>query len=1098
MPAPATISKNISGFDPRSVPGCQLWLDAADSSSVTGTTTVTAWRDKSNNARNLSVGSGTTSYANNAITLASSYMVYTGAVDLTNFTFFIVAKSNGAINNQTVFGARPNTSAVYNSTDGFGFYMDYQSSIRLYGTTASGATVVSFSATTSVAIVYSFQSDSTIINGWRNGTSVTGASGLGARTSTAQGFALGGEWNGTTYVNILSTASINEIIVYNTNLSTNERQSIEGYLAWKWGLETVSSRSLVTGHSFYYNRPFSRGFQPIDIPNCTLWLDGADTSTMTPSNPTGGTSITAWRDKSIYNVSYVNGGAGIIPNYSAYSLAAPAYASGGGILFNPSLSGTFTNGTTQGFVAVGGFPLNMTGFTAFVIARANGTTISSYNSYFSWYSGTPEFVDFDANGSAGFTSLYTDVGAINVNYQTNATLPNSVTIQCLQGTTTGAATYINGNVSATSTYAWSYVQTGTSVAIDMWIGNQAPGARTFSGTIYEMILYNTDISLTQRQQVEGYLASKWGIRSTLPATHPFYRYQPSSAIPFSPTAINYCALWLDGADPLGTGVTPANGTGVSTWVDKSGFGNNATAFTSINAVTPTNPTVATNSLNGLPGLLFSGTSGMRCPAFVTSPSAAVFMVVNFSGAGGNPFIVWKLKYSSYFSIIPGQLYVGVNSSGTYPASGYDARTTYTNNYGTPYVLGMTLTASSAASSAYTFVGSVNGTATTTTGTSTSGNPTGCTDFVGIGVDVENGTAYYPMSGTVYEVLVYNGGILPYQRSAIEGYLAWKWGLQTLLPSTHQYKLFSPSQSSQVSIIATGGTITTTPSVKYHTFTSSGSFVVTTGTTTVYYLVVGGGGGGGDRHGGGGGAGGVVSGSFTAIVGTYTVTVGAGGYHGATTEGGQTQYGTPAGAGSKGGNSSISSVATAYGGGGGGTYDGNPSDTPLGSGGGGGGNSFAGVGGTAGQGYGGGSGQQPAGGGGGGAGGAGANANSGAGGIGTSAFSAQLLAVGYGTTFATGWIIGTATYQATPATYVQSPIVGGVAYIAAGGGGASYTSGPVQAGGYGGGGTGDWDDSYGLSGGTVNTGSGGGATRSNNTATVGRDGGSGLVLIWYAA
>ena len=298
------------------------------------------------------------------------------------------------------------------------------------------------------------------------------------------------------------------------------------------------------------------------------------------------------------------------------------------------------------------------------------------------------------------------------------------------------------------------------------------------------------------------------------------------------------------------------------------------------------------------------------------------------------------------------------------------------------------------------------------------------------------------------------------------------------------------------ISATGGTTTLTGSYKYHVFTTSGSFTISSGSGTVNYLVVGGGGGGGDRHGGGGGAGGIRTGSWSATPATYTITVGAGGNHGATTEGGQIQYGTPNGAGSKGGDSSISTIATAYGGGGGGSYDGNPSDTLIGSGGGGGGNGLSGVAGTAGQGYGGGSGQQPAGGGGGGAAAAGANANSGTGGNGTSAYSTHLLAVGYGTSFATSWALGNATYQVTPSTYLQSPIVGGVAYIAGGGGGASYTSGPIQAGGYGGGGTGDWDDSNGLSGGTTNTGSGGGASRSSNSGTVGRAGGSGLVLIWY--
>lgn len=298
------------------------------------------------------------------------------------------------------------------------------------------------------------------------------------------------------------------------------------------------------------------------------------------------------------------------------------------------------------------------------------------------------------------------------------------------------------------------------------------------------------------------------------------------------------------------------------------------------------------------------------------------------------------------------------------------------------------------------------------------------------------------------------------------------------------------------ISATGGTTTLSGSYKYHVFTTSGSFTISSGSGTVNYLIVGGGGGGGDRHGGGGGAGGVFTGTWSATVGTYTITVGAGGTHGATTEGGQTQYGSPAGAGLKGGDSSISTVATAYGGGGGGTYDGNPSDTLIGSGGGGGGNNFAGVTTATGQGFAGGSGAGPAGGGGGGAAAAGVNANSGTGGNGTSAYSTHLLAVGYGTSFATAWVLGNATYQAAPSTYLQSPIVGGVAYIAGGGGGASYTSGPAQVGGYGGGGTGDWNDSSGISGGTENTGSGGGATRSENTATVGRNGGSGLVLIWY--
>lgn len=278
------------------------------------------------------------------------------------------------------------------------------------------------------------------------------------------------------------------------------------------------------------------------------------------------------------------------------------------------------------------------------------------------------------------------------------------------------------------------------------------------------------------------------------------------------------------------------------------------------------------------------------------------------------------------------------------------------------------------------------------------------------------------------------------------------------------------------VITSGGTLSVVSGVAYNTFTTSGTLTVT-GRATMNYLIVGGGGGGGDRHGGGGGAGGVLSGTFAAVPGTYTVTVGAAGVAGNYESGGL----SPAGVGGKGGDSSITGVATAYGGGGGGTYDGNPTGT-FGSGGGGGGSSKPGIAGTAGQGNTGGSGNNPGGGGGGGAGAVGANADTSTGGIGVSTYSVQLLAVGYGTTFATS---------------PQSPLSGGVAYIAGGGGGAANTStAPTsRAGGLGGGGTGDWDDAV-ITAGTSNTGGGGGASRSNNTGTTGRAGGTGLVLIWY--
>ena len=87
------------------------------------------------------------------------------------------------------------------------------------------------------------------------------------------------------------------------------------------------------------------------------------------------------------------------------------------------------------------------------------------------------------------------------------------------------------------------------------------------------------------------------------------------------------------------------------------------------------------------------------------------------------------------------------------------------------------------------------------------------------------------------------------------------------------------------VIATGGTTTTTGGYKYHTFTSSGTFAVTAGANlTVDAAIVAGGGAGGGSTAGGGGAGGFIeSNSYTVAVQNYTITIGAGAGPGISTQ-----------------------------------------------------------------------------------------------------------------------------------------------------------------------------------------------------------------------
>ena len=134
------------------------------------------------------------------------------------------------------------------------------------------------------------------------------------------------------------------------------------------------------------------------------------------------------------------------------------------------------------------------------------------------------------------------------------------------------------------------------------------------------------------------------------------------------------------------------------------------------------------------------------------------------------------------------------------------------------------------------------------------------------------------------------------------------------------------------IIATGGSVSNVAvgniTYRIHQFLSTGTseFVVTDSGSfgEIEYLIVGGGGGGGMDMGGGGGAGGVVAGRRKIAPGTYTITVGAGGWgapggletrgDGAGPQPGAHQFTIPA---TNGGNSSAFGI-TAYGGGAGGS------------------------------------------------------------------------------------------------------------------------------------------------------------------------------------
>ena len=106
------------------------------------------------------------------------------------------------------------------------------------------------------------------------------------------------------------------------------------------------------------------------------------------------------------------------------------------------------------------------------------------------------------------------------------------TVQLLELVFDGTTLTIYRNGSVLSTTAGSFAipnnTTPTNSTLGSWLpdgGIQNSGVTNFQ--MGELIYYNTTLSTAQRQNVEGYLAWKWGLTSSLPSTHPYYKFPPS-------------------------------------------------------------------------------------------------------------------------------------------------------------------------------------------------------------------------------------------------------------------------------------------------------------------------------------------------------------------------------------------------------------------------------------------------------------------------------------------------------------------------------------------------------------------------------------------
>ncbi len=61
---------------------------------------------------------------------------------------------------------------------------------------------------------------------------------------------------------------------------------------------------------------------------------------------------------------------------------------------------------------------------------------------------------------------------------------------------------------------------------NIYFGGKGGVTQQITGNYCEILIYNTNLSTSSREKIEGYLAWKWGIQISLPGSHPYYSGPP--------------------------------------------------------------------------------------------------------------------------------------------------------------------------------------------------------------------------------------------------------------------------------------------------------------------------------------------------------------------------------------------------------------------------------------------------------------------------------------------------------------------------------------------------------------------------------------------
>jgi len=536
---------------------------------------------------------------------------------------------------------------------------------------------------------------------------------------------------------------IYELIATSNGISSSDRQEVEGYLANKWGLTLPSSH------------PY-KNFQP----SGDQWI--------LTSFPTTVSGLVSWLDMTIPGQTETKITDSVEGLFSVYGSSTLALSN---INNQPSLYFPGGNTALQRFA---NYPAVGSGLFVFTVSdtRTQLPIIAFSGNPLLMYNGGNQQLSI---GNTGGNGVITDASPVYV------TLKPGPNLVFFAWSNSNYYLSTNGGTPVVGSYARLSESDRFTVGMDYRRSTGEIPTMNFG----ELVVYSQYFEQAERQLLEGYLAWKWNIEGGLPAGHPYAKESPigatvSETLPLNiPGQISSLVTWLDAAD---RGTFVVSGSSVS-WYDKSATSD---IFTRTTYDAPTYTITPGGAGASLPGVYFSGFSSLvgTLPANIANGIGSCFLVATVVGNA---------------QVLMGGYQIGTplngNSFGFYSQGGnvyspiQGAQNEYINslgglNPGTPHVFFAQMDAPSRIGQGSSQFSTP---ANEGTGKEKWQPSVPLSSPWNLGTTVESvGNPALAQTFYIHEFLCFSDYFTENQRQLIEGYLAWKWGLQSQLPRNHPY------------------------------------------------------------------------------------------------------------------------------------------------------------------------------------------------------------------------------------------------------------------------------------------------------------------------